>query len=143
MPGGVNAPLDPHAHEKTLAELPAAQAIVRRTIELWKKTLDHFPSEISTFSNFPTMYAGLVGPDGSLRLYDGNLRFVGPEGQMVADQVRPEDYAAHIGEASMADSYLKAPYYKPTGYPEGIYRVGPLARLNAADRCGTDRKSVV
>jgi NAD-reducing hydrogenase large subunit len=83
------------------------------------------------------MYAGLVGPDGSLRLYDGNLRFVGPEGRMVADQVRPEDYAAHIGEAAMADSYLKAPYYKPIGYPEGIYRVGPLARLNAADRCGT------
>ena len=60
VPGGVNAPLDPHAHEKTLAELPAAQAIVRRTIELWKKTLDQFPNEISTFSNFPTMYAGLV-----------------------------------------------------------------------------------
>jgi NAD-reducing hydrogenase large subunit len=28
VPGGVNAPFDPHAHEKTLAELPAAQAIV-------------------------------------------------------------------------------------------------------------------
>jgi NAD-reducing hydrogenase large subunit len=27
----------------------------------------------------------------------------------------------------------------PTGYPEGIYRVGPLARLNVADRCGTPR----
>jgi NAD-reducing hydrogenase large subunit len=56
---------------------------------------------------------------------------------MVADQVRPEDYAAHIGEAAMADSYLKAPYYKPVGHPEGIYRVGRLACLNAADRCGT------
>jgi NAD-reducing hydrogenase large subunit len=32
----------------------------------------------------------------------------------------------------------KAPYYKPKGYPEGIYRVGPLARLNVADRCGTE-----
>ena len=81
VPGGVNAPLDPHAREKTLAELPAAQAIVRRTIDLWKKTLDNFPNEISTFSNFPTMYAGLVGPDGSLRLYDGNLRFVGADGK--------------------------------------------------------------
>ena len=28
-------------------------------------------------------------------------------------------------------------YYKPRGYPDGIYRVGPLARLNLADRCGT------
>jgi len=54
----VNAPFDPHAHEKTVAELPAAQAIVRRTIELWKKTLDQFPNEISTFSNFPRCTSG-------------------------------------------------------------------------------------
>ena len=83
------------------------------------------------------MYCGLVGPDGSLRLYDGNLRFIGPDGAIVADQVLPDDYASYIGEAAHADSYLKAPYYRPTGYPDGIYRVGPLARLNVADRCGT------
>jgi NAD-reducing hydrogenase large subunit len=34
-------------------------------------------------------------------------------------------------------SFLKSPYYKPLGYPDGIYRVGPLARLNVADGCGT------
>jgi NAD-reducing hydrogenase large subunit len=83
------------------------------------------------------MYCGLVGPDGSLRLYDGNLRFVGPDGSVVADQVKPDDYATYIGEATLPDSYMKAPYYKPDGYPDGIYRVGPLARLNVADRCGT------
>jgi NAD-reducing hydrogenase large subunit len=78
-----------------------------------------------------------VGRDGSLRLYDGNLRFVGPDGGIVADQVKPDDYATYIGEATLADSYLKAPYYKPVGFPDGIYRVGPLARLNVANRCGT------
>jgi NAD-reducing hydrogenase large subunit len=137
VPGGVNAPLDPQAREKTLAELPAAMAIVKRTLALWKKAVDSFPNEIESFSNFPTMYCGLVGPDGSLRLYDGNLRFVGPDGTVIADQVKPEDYATYIGEATLSDSYLKAPYFKPTGYPDGIYRVGPLARLNVADRCGT------
>jgi Coenzyme F420-reducing hydrogenase, alpha subunit len=137
VPGGVNAQLDPHAREKTIAELPAAMAIVKRTLALWKKTLDDFPNEIESFANFPTMYCGLVGPDGSLRLYDGNLRFVGPDGSIVADQVKPDDYATYIGEATLSDSYLKAPYYKPVGYPDGIYRVGPLARLNVADRCGT------
>jgi NAD-reducing hydrogenase large subunit len=137
VPGGVNAPLDPQARERILAELPAAMAIVQRTLALWKSTVDGFPNEIETFSNFPTMYLGLVGPDGSLRLYDGNLRFVGPDGAIVADQIRPEDYATYIGEASLPDSYLKAPYYRPAGYPDGIYRVGPLARLNVADRCGT------
>ncbi len=135
--GGVNAPLDPKVRERVLADWPAAMAIVKRTLDLWKKTLDRFPDEIDSFSNFPTMYCGLVGPDGSLRLYDGKLRFVGPDGAVVADQVHPDDYATYIGEASHPDSYLKAPYYKPAGYPDGIYRVGPLARLNVADRCGT------
>ena len=137
VPGGVNAPLDAHAREKILVELPAAMAIVRRTLALWKTTVDSFPNEIEAFSNFPTMYLGLVGPDGSLRLYDGNLRFVGSDGAIVADQVKPADYATYIGEAALSDSYLKAPYYRPIGYPDGIYRVGPLARLNVADRCGT------
>ena len=137
VPGGVNTPMDPAAREKTLAELPAAMAILRRTLALWKNTVDSFPNEIESFSNFPTMYCGLVGPDGSLRLYDGNLRFIGPDGAIVADQVKPDDYATYIGEASLTDSYLKAPYYKPVGFNEGIYRVGPLARLNVADRCGT------
>jgi NAD-reducing hydrogenase large subunit len=137
VPGGVNAPLDPHERERILADLPAAKAIVRRTLDMWKASLDQFPAESESFGNHPSLYAGLVGPDGSLRLYDGNLRFVGASGEMVADQVRPEDYRRYIGEAAVADSYLKAPYYKPLGYAEGIYRVGPLARLNAADRCGT------
>jgi NAD-reducing hydrogenase large subunit len=137
VPGGVNANLDPQAREKTLAELPAAMAIVKRTLALWKRTLDGFPDEIASFSNFPTAYCGLVGPDGSLRLYDGNLRFVDAGGGIIADQVAPGDYATHIGEAALPDSYLKAPYYRPAGYPDGIYRVGPLARLNVADRCGT------
>jgi NAD-reducing hydrogenase large subunit len=135
--GGVNAPLDPKVRERVLAEWPAAMAIVKRTLALWRKTLDRFPDEIESFSNFPTMYCGLVGPDGSLRLYDGKLRFVGADGSVVADQVCPDDYASYIGEAAQPDSYLKAPYYKPSGYPDGIYRVGPLARLNVADRCGT------
>jgi NAD-reducing hydrogenase large subunit len=137
VPGGVNTPMDPAAREKTLAELPAAMAILKRTLALWKNTVDSFPNEIESFSNFPTMYCGLVGPDGSLRLYDGNLRFIGPDGAIVADQVKPDDYATYIGEAALTDSYLKAPFYKPLGLADGIYRVGPLARLNVADRCGT------
>ena len=34
-------------------------------------------------------------------------------------------------------SYLKFPYYKAMGWPEGVYRVAPLGRLNVADRIST------
>ena len=59
------------------------------------------------------------------------------EGEIVADNIDPQDYMNYIGEAVEPWSYLKAPYYKPLGYPNGIYRVGPLARLNMAKHCGT------
>jgi NAD-reducing hydrogenase large subunit len=137
VPGGVNAPLAAEARDRILLELPQAKAIARRAIAMWKATVDTFPEEIANFGNTPTMYAGMVDAKGNLQLYDGCLRFVDTDGQMVADQVAPKKYADYIGEAAMPTSYLKAPYYKPLGFPSGVYRVGPLGRLNACDQCGT------
>ena len=137
VPGGVNAELDPAAREKTLEEWDDAVAIVQRTLELWKGTIDDFPEEVATFSNFPTMYCGTVSPQGDLELYDGSLRFRDAAGGIAADQIAAADYDDYIGEATMPDSYLKAPYYKPLGLADGIYRVGPLARLNVCDRIST------
>ena len=57
----------------------------------------------------------------------------------MADGVDPAAYASHIGEIAHPWTYLKTTYYKPLGYPGGVYRVGPLARLNLIDRCGTPR----
>jgi NAD-reducing hydrogenase large subunit len=34
-------------------------------------------------------------------------------------------------------SYLKFPYYRKRGWPDGVYRVGPLARLNLASHIPT------
>ena len=53
--------------------------------------------------------------------------------------VAAEDYHQFIGEATIINSYLKAPFYQPQGWPQGIYRVGPLGRINAADAMGTPR----
>jgi len=46
-------------------------------------------------------------------------------------------YRELIAEAVEPFSYMKVPYYRKDGYPNGIYRVGPLARLNLAAACGT------
>ena len=137
VPGGVNAPLDHVARDRILAGLPEAKAIALRTIGFFKGVVDQFEDEIANFGNAPTLYAGLVDADGNLQLYDGGMRFVDASGKIVVDQMAPQDYQQYIGEATMPYSYLKAPYFKPLGFPNGIYRVGPLARLNAATRCGT------
>jgi NAD-reducing hydrogenase large subunit len=79
---------------------------------------------------------GLVTEEGNWEHYDGNLRLVDTDGEIVADQLDATRYAEYIGEAVQPDSYLKSPYYKPLGYPDGIYRVGPLARLNVCTHMG-------
>jgi NAD-reducing hydrogenase large subunit len=137
VPGGVNAPLSGENREAILAELPVALSIARRAMGLLKGILDTFSEEIKSFSNLSTMYAGLVGGSGDLRIYDGRIRFRAQDGSIVSEVEDPRDYSQYIGEASLGHSYLKAPFYKPVGFPNGIYRVGPLARLNAADRLGT------
>ena len=139
VPGGVNAPLSPAVRDRALADLPRALAIAEHTLELFKSKLDPLAEEIACFGSWPTMYAGLVDTCGRLQLYDGLIRFRGPDGEIVQDGVPPEQYATLIAEATLKDSYLKAPFYRPLGYPQGLYRVGPLARLNAAEALGTPR----
>ncbi|MEO8596846.1 MAG: Ni/Fe hydrogenase subunit alpha [Candidatus Solibacter sp.] len=137
VPGGVNAPLASAERDRILAGLPAARALAERTLGFFKGVLDQFAEEIANFGSAPTMYAGMVDPHGGLQWYDGGLKFRDAAGTTVAAGIPALAYQEFIGEASLRDSYLKAPYFKPIGYPEGVYRVGPLARLNVADRCGT------
>jgi NAD-reducing hydrogenase large subunit len=137
VPGGVNAPLDRAGRDRILAGLPEAKAIAQRTIGFYKGVVDQFADEIANFGNAPTLSAGLTDADGNLQLYDGGVRFVDASGDIIVSQMAPQDYQQYIGEATMPFSYLKAPYFKPLGFPRGVYRVGPLARLNAASRCGT------
>src|SRR6185369_6758715 len=60
-------------------------------------------------------------------------------GSIIADQLDPQKYYEFIGEGVQTSSYLKSPYYLPLGFPDGIYRVGPLARLNVCERMGVPK----
>lgn len=137
VPGGVSEPLTVERRDKILAAIPEALSIAQRTLVWFKRQLENFREEIRTFANFPTMFLGLAKEDGGLALYKGWLRIVNAEGEIVQDHIDPSDYQTYIGEAVEPWSFLKSPYYKPLGYPNGIYRVGPLARLNMAKHCGT------
>jgi NAD-reducing hydrogenase large subunit len=139
VPGGVSEPLTVENRDAILRALPDALAIAERTLEWFKSIMERFREEIATFGNFPTLFMGIVKEDNGLTFYDGKLRVVDSTGKVVADDLDPTQYFDYIGEKVEPWSYLKSAYYKPKGFPDGIYRVGPLARLNVADRCGTPK----
>jgi NAD-reducing hydrogenase large subunit len=139
VPGGVSEPLTQVERDEILAATPEALAIAERTLAWFKTVIERFREEIASFGNFPTLFLGIVKKDGGLTFYDGGIRIVNAAGGVVANGLNPADYQQFIGEKVEPFSYLKSPYYLPLGYPEGIYRVGPLARMNLADKCGTPR----
>ncbi|MFT3785468.1 MAG: Ni/Fe hydrogenase subunit alpha [Tepidisphaeraceae bacterium] len=142
VPGGVNDPITAADRDKMLAMIPEMFDIATRTIKWFKSVIDKFPDEAATFANFPSYFMGTVTPEGDLEHYDGGLRMVDSAGKIIFDHLPAERYHEVIGEAVEPYSFMKFPYYKGLGYPDGMYRVGPLARLIVADRCGTERADI-
>ncbi len=136
VPGGVREGLAPERRDYLRGRLPESRQTALAGLERFKKFLDTHQEETDTFGHFPSLFLGLVRPDGTWEHYDGVLRFVDSTGKIVADNIEPARYTEYIGEAGEHDSYLKSPFYRPLGYPDGVYRVGPLARLNIATRMG-------
>ncbi|MEL6135876.1 MAG: Ni/Fe hydrogenase subunit alpha [Cyanobacteria bacterium J06628_6] len=146
VPGGVRSHLTPESRDQIYAQLPEAKATILSTLTRFKQRLEDLQEEAHIFGNFPSLFMGLVAADGTWEHYGGQLRFVDGGGNVIADRLDARRYQEFIGEAVQPDSYLKSPYYKPLGYPNqtqlcrlesGLYRVGPLARLNICDRIGT------
>ena len=85
-----------------------------------------------------TYYMGQVDENNKVNFYDGKIRVVTPEGKEFA-KFAPADYLNNVEEHVEEWTYVKLPYLKKVGWkglvdgPEsGIYRVGPLGRLNAS-----------
>jgi NAD-reducing hydrogenase large subunit len=139
VPGGVRDSLTEEGRAKIRAWLPEAHATTKIAFDLFKKTLDSHKKEVQIFGNFQSLFMGLVEPDGTWEHHGGKLRFTDSSGSVIADQLDPQKYYEYIGESVQPSSYLKSPYYLPLGYPDGMYRVGPLARLNVAEQMGTPK----
>jgi NAD-reducing hydrogenase large subunit len=139
-PGGVREPLSPESRDTIKRALPEAFDIVELALDMLKDVFEANARELETYGNFSSLYAGLVTHDGGLEHYDGKLRIMDGDGRILEDMA-PEDYRKVLGEAVEPWSYLKFPYYKPYvsngNYAAGMYRVGPLARVNICDFAGT------
>jgi len=136
VPGGVRTALSEEGCRRIKAWLPEAYKTTKLALDLFKETLKTHGREVQVFGNFQSLFMGLVAEDGSWEHHGGNLRFTDSSGSVIADQLDPQEFSEFIGESVQKSSYLKSPYYKPMGFPDGIYRVGPLARLNVCERMG-------
>ena len=135
IPGGVNRSVKKEERDRYLKELPDVIAGLQKGIALVKNYLDQNQKLAKEFATLSTPYLGLV-KNGDLDLYDGELRLVSPKGRII-EEFACKDYYKKIGEYVVDWSYLKFPFYRDIGFPEGSYRVGPLARLNACDKVST------
>ena len=137
IPGGVTEPLDEARRDQILAMLPDAYANLKLALDAYKRIAASFKPEIEVFANFPSNYMGLINEDESIEFTDGALRLIDPQGAIIEDGMNAIRFTEVIGEAVEDFSYTKFVYYKALGYPQGSYRVGPLARLNIVKSMGT------
>ena len=137
VPGGVTEPLSAAKRDEILAMMPEAFHSIKLALAAYKQIADSFRPEIEVFANFPTNYLGLINEDESIEFTDGLLRLIGPGGHVIEDGITANHFTEIVGEAVEPYSYTKFAYYKPLGYPNGSYRVGPLARLNIVRTMGT------
>lgn len=136
VPGGVNKALQPAERDAILSGVDEAQATVQTGLQIIRDWAERNQGDIHKFAVFSTGYLGLVTPENGLELYDGDIRLIDAAGSEL-ERFPGRDYLKYISEHVEPWSYLKFPYYKKLGWPGGVYRVGPLGRLNIAQHIDT------
>jgi NAD-reducing hydrogenase large subunit len=136
LAGGVNKALQPDERDSILAGVQGALETAQIGLKIMKDWALSNAEDINKFAPLKSGYMSIVNPDDSLNLYDGDIRLVDRAGRQL-EKFPGRDYLEYIAEHVENWSYLKFPYYKKMSYPEGVYRVGPLGRMNAIDRIGT------
>ena len=137
IPGGVNKNLSIAERDALLEE---AEPMLEWSLAALKiardYTLEH-QSELADFAAFPSSHMCLVRPDGGLDLYDGRLRAIDADGEVIFDQLDDQRYSEQIGEEVRSWSYMKFPFIRDLGPEKGWYRVGPLSRMSACESIET------
>jgi NAD-reducing hydrogenase large subunit len=136
IPGGVNKAMTMETRDTILAGIDEAIATTQVGIQIIKDWAAKNLEDINKFAVLKSGYFSLVTPENGLELYDGNVRLIDQAGKQL-ELFDGRNYLDYIAEHVESWSYLKFPYYKKLGYPAGVYRVGPLGRLNAADKIDT------
>ncbi len=147
VPGGISKGL-------TETERASIEEMARSSVEFAKFTLGIFDEIVLKNKSYVDMITsdpyqlnsynmGLVDKNNRVNFYDGDIRVTDQSGKEF-DRFIGAAYLDHIAEKVEPWTYSKFTYLKKVGWkgltagPEsGIYRVGPLGRLNASDGMAT------
>ncbi|NTW12188.1 MAG: Ni/Fe hydrogenase subunit alpha [Anaerolineales bacterium] len=134
--GGVNKALQAGERDSIRAGIDSALEAAQLGVRIMKDWAQRNMDDINKFAVLQSGYMSIVNADDSLNLYDGDIRLVDRNGDLL-EKFPGSDYLDYIAEHVENWSYLKFPYYKKLGFPNGVYRVGPLGRMNAVTHIGT------
>jgi F420-non-reducing hydrogenase large subunit len=147
LPGGVSKPMTKEMQEEFKKTAEDAVEFAKFSLQAFndivlknKTYVDLILSDVYTHK---TYYMGLVDDNNKVNFYNGWIRVVDQEGKEFA-KFKAQEYLDHIAEGVESWTYIKFPYLKNVGWKgfvdgkeSGVYRVAPLARLNASDGMAT------
>ena len=147
LPGGISKPLSEDNRQEIEKMVTSAVDFAKFSLKLFHdivlKNTRYMELIKSDAYMLRTYYMGLVDEHNKVNFYDGKIRVVTPDGEEFA-KFEAKDYLEHIAERVEPWTYVKQPYLKKVGWKgfvdgpdSGVYRVGPLGRLNAADGMAT------
>lgn len=136
VPGGVNSALSSKDRDGIRADVDTMIAYVQDGIKVIKGWMESHQDDLARFAVFSSGYLGMVSADNAVELYQGDVRLVNSQRKQI-ERFDGRQYLDYIAERVEPWTYLKFPYYKKLGWPGGTYRVGPLGRLNSADKMAT------
>ena len=147
IPGGISKALNEEGRQEIEKMAKSCVEFAKFSLNLFNdvilKNEDYVNMIKSDIYTMRTYYMGLVDNDNKVNFYDGKVRVVDPEGKEFVKFV-PNEYLDVIEEHVEPWTYVKFPHLKKIGWKgfvdgadSGIYRVGPLGRLNASEGMAT------
>jgi NAD-reducing hydrogenase large subunit len=133
VPGGVNKSLSITERDELLKDIYQMVSWSRGAVHLVKEMHHQNPELYNSFGAFRANFMSMVGFDGGLDLYHGQLRARDEGGNILFDGIDYQNYTQLIEEEVKNWSYMKFPYLKSMGKEKGWYRVGPLSRIQNCD----------
>jgi len=147
LPGGISKALSEENRQEIEKMAASSLDFAKLTLRIFHDLVLGNPKYVEMIKSdaytMKTYYMGLVDENDKVNFYDGTIRVVDPTGKEFL-KFEPKDYTAQIGEHVEEWSYAKFPYLKKVGWKgltygpdSGVYRVGPLGRLNASNGMAT------